>query len=154
MSYVLLLIFVVIVVSIEIQNNKIRHPKEIEDDIEDISKVAYLIKDDNSYVMYKLQSAFNSKYLKSWTFDKKSDTEGEIVFGGPNFPTNSKGDKDFGFTYSVKIEPQGDNTLLYLKYIGRKRFGTMEPSKLLNQTYNFFIKELFDVVQVISAKDR
>ena len=147
---------VCVVIFIIIRNNeqKIRNPQNWEDDIESIDDVTYLIKDDISYVIYKFDSAYSSKYLLNWKFTKISDTEGEIVFGAPAFATTGGGNKDLGHTYNVKIEPQGDNTLLYMTYIGKTTLGTMRPSKLYNQLYHFFIKEQFDVLEVIKGSRR
>ena len=152
--YLLIVIFIIRHIVVEINNQKIRSPKNENEDIETIDGVTYLIKDNSSYVMYKLDSAFTSKYLKSWTFTKKSDTEGELSFGALNFSTNGCGNKDYGHTYNVKVESLDDNTLLHLTYIGKTGIGTMGPSKLLTQAYHLFILEQFEVLEIKENSDK
>ncbi|MCR5772356.1 MAG: hypothetical protein K6G87_14135 [Butyrivibrio sp.] len=146
--YLLIIIFIIRHIVIEVNNQKLRNPKNENEDIKTIDGITYLIKDNSSYVMYKLDSAFTSKYLKSWTFTKKSNTEGELVFGALNIATNGSGNKDYGHTYNVKIESFGDNTLLHMTYIGKTGIGNMGPSKLLTQAYHFFMLEQFDVIEI------
>ncbi len=150
--YLAPIVFLVIYIMRRKNEQQIVNPQNGEDDIESLDDVTYLIKDDISYVMYKFDSAYLSKYLSSWKFTKISDTEGEIVFGAPAIASaHGRGNSNYGFMYNVKIEPQGENTLLYMTYIGKTTLGTMKPSKFCNQLYHFFIKEQFDVLEVIKG---
>ncbi len=74
--YLLIIIFIIRHIVIEINNQKLRNPKNENEDIKTIDGITYLIKDNSSYVMYKLDSAFTSKYLKSWTFTKNPILKG------------------------------------------------------------------------------
>jgi hypothetical protein len=150
--YLAPIVFLVIYIMRRKNEQQIANPQNGEDDIESLDDVTYLIKDDISYVMYKFDSAYLSKYLSSWKFTKISDTEGEIVFGAPAIASaHGRGNSNYGFMYKVKIEPQGENTLLYMTYIGKTTLGTIKPSKFCNQLYHFFIKEQFDVLEVIKG---
>ncbi|SKB89340.1 hypothetical protein SAMN06296386_10850 [Lachnospiraceae bacterium] len=141
------IIFIPMFIVVAVNNSRVRNPKNKEDDISSLDGAAYLIRDDNAYVMYKLKTAWNSKYIRKWEFTPVSDTEGTICFGDLNYTTLGRGNNDFGHTFQITLEPAENKTIMHLRYIGNKQFfgKNSRPTKLLTESYHFFFKEQFDV---------
>lgn len=71
-----------------------------------IDGIRYLVGNtDISYVMYKLGSTIQSRYIKTTSFIKISDSEGILTFGGIAYKLgymNETGDYNINASYRIK----------------------------------------------------
>ena len=123
------------------------------DGVTSIDGIRYRVKNtDISYVMYKLGSTCMSKYIKEKTFEKKSDHEGILTFGGVNYNMNLRGserDMNIGAAYRIICRADGADVLMDIAFEKRdfKWFSpsTKQPGFELNQAYHRFFKEILNV---------
>lgn len=123
------------------------------DGVETIDGIRYLVCNaDVKYVMYKLGCTSYSKYIKETSFEKISESEGIITFGGVNYNINMTGserDMNIGAAYRVKcMESHGDVIMdIFFEKRDCKWWSpsTKQVGLILNQAYHRFFKELLDV---------
>lgn len=123
------------------------------DGVETIDGIKYLINNtDINYVMYKLGSTIISKNVKETSFEKISDNEGILTFGGVAYDINTSGserDLNIGAAYRIKCTQQGADVYMEISFEKRdiKFFSPSfkPPGLVLNQAYHRFFKEVFDV---------
>lgn len=124
--------------------------REKIDGVETIDGIKYLVNNtDVQYIMYKLGSTIISKNIKETSFEKISDSEGILTFGGVAYNLNVKSDMNIGATYRIKCTQQGGDVLMEISF--EKRAGKLwvsdsqQPGLILSQAYYRFFKEVFDV---------
>lgn len=131
--------------------------REKIDGVETIDGIKYLVNNtDVKYIMYKLGSTIISRNIKETSFEKISDNEGILTFGGVAYPLNVKSDMNIGAAYRIKCTQQGGDVLMELSF--EKRAGKLwvpdsqRPGLILSQAYHRFFKEIFDVKVVSYGK--
>ncbi|MBD5542051.1 MAG: hypothetical protein HDR00_12865 [Lachnospiraceae bacterium] len=137
-----------------INRKKIR---EKIDGVETIDGIKYLINNtDVQYIMYKLGSTIISKNIKETSFEKISDSEGILTFGGVAYNLNmtgSESDMNIGAAYRIKCKQQGSDVLMEIFFekedikfwLPSSWLPDSRPGLELNQAYHRFFKEVFDV---------
>lgn len=118
-----------------------------------IDDIQYLVRNaDVSFVMNRLAAVRISKVINDKTFEKVSETVGEIKFGGVKYNLNLKGaerDLNIGATYLIECVQVGEDVVMNIKFVGRdiKWYSPSlkQPGLLLNQAYHRYFKELLDV---------
>lgn len=130
-----------------INHGKIR---EKIDGVETIDGIKYLVNNTGvQYIMYKLGSTIISRNIKETSFEKISDNEGILTFGGVAYNLNVKSDMNIGAAYRIKCTQQGRDVLMELSF--EKRAAKLltpdnqQPGLVLSQAYHRFFKEVFDV---------
>lgn len=123
--------------------------REKIDGVETIDGIKYLVNNtDVQYIMYKLGSTTISRNIKETSFEKISDNEGILTFGGVAY-SHMKSDMNIGAAYRIKCTQQGRDVLMELSF--EKRAGKLwvpdsqQPGLILSQAYHRFFKEVFDV---------
>lgn len=136
--------------------------REKIDGVETIDGIKYLVKNtDVQYIMYKLGSTIISKNIKETSFEKISDNEGILTFGGVAYDLNLRGsesDMNIGAAYRIKCIQQGSDVIMEILFEKQDikfwmQTGWMpsswspdgKPGLVLNQAYHRFFKEVFDV---------
>lgn len=133
-----------------INHRKIR---EKIDGVETIDGIKYLVNNtDVNYIMYKLGSTIISKNIKETSFEKISENEGILTFGGVAYNLNMRGsesDMNIGAAYRIKCTQQGNDVLMELSFEKKDiKFWSLDskpPGLILSQAYHRFFKEIFDV---------
>ncbi len=133
-----------------------RHRKASEkiDGVLTIDGIRYLVGNtDISYVMYKLGSTIQSRYIKTTSFIKISDSEGILTFGGIAYKLgymNETGDYNINASYRIKCTQCNRDVILDVSFV-KSDCSKLSPGKMImpgpkmNQAYHRFFKEVFDV---------
>lgn len=151
--YIVFLGLIILLLSIIYYVKNWRKITEKIDGVETIDGIRYLVcSADIKYVMYKLGCTCYSKYIKETSFEKISENEGIITFGGVNCyinMTGSKRDMNIGAAYRVKCMESHGDVIVDISFEKRDfkwwSPSTKQPEFVLNQAYHRFFKELLDV---------
>lgn len=122
------------------------------DGVETIDGIRYLVSaTDVGYIMYKLGSTFQSKYVQKHEFEKLSDHEGIITFYGPTlhgFSNNMNSARGLllennGIAYRIKCTEWNQDVIMEISlYDPGPR---IYKKWYLNRAFHCFFKEVFDV---------
>lgn len=125
------------------------------DGVETIDGIKYLINNtDVQYIMYKLGSTIISKNIKETSFERISDNEGILTFGGIAYNINMRGsesDLNIGAAYRIKCIQQGADVYMEVTFeksdtkLVKRGLSFGPPGLVRNQAYHRFFKEKFDV---------
>ncbi|MBR1691899.1 MAG: hypothetical protein IJ711_03895 [Lachnospiraceae bacterium] len=123
------------------------------DGVENIDGIRYRIaNEDVSYVMYKLGAFCISKVIKKTSFEKLSENEGILTFGGVEYTVgNVRGGTDFdiGAKYRIKCLQDQNDVLMDVSFEELQTkwcYHAKKPHYELNQAYHRFFKEQLGVV--------